>query len=273
MKKLGYLALVAAVLTIVATQSPTRALAAGHLAGVAPDSDIDPDAVAALNSMGSYLRSIKAFQVMAVTTKDDVLDNGQQIQYDTHIDLLARMPDRLRLEVTSARQHRLYLYDGKNFTVWAQRVNYYATVPAPATVGKLADVADEKYGIQLPLEDLFFWGTSQAKGGDIKGAIDVGPAEVGGVTCEQYAFRQDGLDWQIWIQKGDYPLPRKLALTTLTDEARPQYSAVLTWNLAPSFDEAAFEFDPPKDAEKIVLADVDAPTSAPELKTSVKETP
>jgi hypothetical protein len=262
MKKLGYFALVAAALTIVATQVPTRAVTAGNMRGAAADSDIDPNAVAALNSMGSYLRSIKAFQVLAVTTKDDVLDNGQQVQFDTHVDLLARMPDRLRLEVTSSRQHRLYLYDGKNFTVWAQRVNYYATVPAPATVAKLANVVDEKYGIQLPLEDLFFWGTPQAKGGDIKGAIDVGPAEIGGVTCEQYAFRQEGLDWQIWIQKGDYPLPRKLALTTLTDEARPQYSAVLTWNLAPSFDEAAFEFDPPKDAQKIAFAESDSQTVA-----------
>ena len=78
------------------------------------------------------------------------------------------------------------------------------------------------------------------------------------MTCEQYAFRQEGLDWQLWMQQGDYPLPRRLVITTLTDEARPQYSSVLTWNLAPSFNEEAFKFDPPKDAQKIVLAQAKA---------------
>jgi hypothetical protein len=32
----------------------------------------------------------------------------------------------------------------------------------------------------------------------------------------------------------------------------------MTWNLAPSFDSAAFTFEPPKDAERIVLAVADA---------------
>lgn len=83
---------------------------------------------------------------------------------------------------------------------------------------------------------------------------DIGPATVEGVTCEHYAFRQPGLDWQIWIQLGDHPLPRKLVLTTLADEARPQHTEVLNWNLAPSYDEATFTFDPPDDARKIVFA-------------------
>jgi hypothetical protein len=76
------------------------------------------------------------------------------------------------------------------------------------------------------------------------------------VSCGHYAFRQAGLDWQVWIQMGDYPLPRKLVLTTMTDEARPQYTATMTWNLAPSFNDAAFTFVAPKDAGRVVLAGV-----------------
>jgi hypothetical protein len=74
------------------------------------------------------------------------------------------------------------------------------------------------------------------------------------VTCQQYAFRQDGLDWQIWIQNGDFPLPRKVVLTTTTDDARPQYVATYTWNLAPSFSNDAFTFTPGKDAKRITIA-------------------
>jgi hypothetical protein len=39
---------------------------------------------------------------------------------------------------------------------------------------------------------------------------------------------------------------------------------VLTWNLAPSFDEAAFTFSPPADAHKIVLAEVKAGGGSPD---------
>ena len=55
-------------------------------------------------------------------------------------------------------------------------------------------------------------------------AVDIGPSAVDGMTCEQYAFRQEGVDWQIWIQLGDFPLPRKLVIRTLTDDAKPQHS-------------------------------------------------
>ncbi len=44
----------------------------------------------------------------------------------------------------------------------------------------------------------------------------------------------------------------------MSDEARPQHTAVYTWNLAPSFNDAAFTFDPPKDAQKIVFAETSA---------------
>ena len=168
----------------------------------------------------------------AATTRDEVLDDGQLVQRDSKVNLLARVPDRLSVEINSPTKHRFFFYDGKNFTIFAQRVNYYATVPAPPTVGKLAAQLDEKYGIQIPLVDLFYRGGKESKEADIKSATDVGPSEVGGVTCEHYAFPQEGLDWQVWIQMGDYPLPLKLVLTTLTDYARPQYTAVYTWNLA-----------------------------------------
>jgi len=175
--------------------------------------------------------------------------------------LLAQMPGRLRAEVANDRHDRLYLYDGKNFTLYAQRLNYYATVPAPPTIGQLADKVEEDYGFSVPLADLFRWGSPSWTADGITAATDFGPGVVEGTTCEQYGFRQADMDWQIWIQKGDHPLPRKLVITTKTDEARPQHTAVYTWNLAPSFNDKAFTFDPPAEALKVVLAEI-KPASA-----------
>jgi hypothetical protein len=134
-------------------------------------------------------------------------------------------------------------------------VNYYATVEAPATIRLLADALDANYGISLPLTDLFLWGTEGASTEGITAATSLGTSVVGGTTCSHYAFRQDDIDWQVWIQKGDYPLPRKLVITTRTDDARPQYTASYSWDLAPSFNDAAFTFDAPEGALRVVLED------------------
>jgi hypothetical protein len=216
-------------------------------------SSIDPDAIDAIKKMSVYLHTLKSYQIIDDVTQDDVLEDGLIIQHNSKVDYLLARPNRLRIEETADDKHRLYLFDGKNFTVWARLVNYYATAPAPPTIGELLDKAIEKYDIDLPLYDLYNWGTKDNGIDKIKTAVDIGPSAVEGVTCEHYAFHQEGVDWQIWIQLGEFPLPRKLVITTLTDDARPQHSDTLAWNLAPSFNDEAFVFDPPPDAKRVLL--------------------
>jgi len=262
----------AAALIIIATatqcdsQARNTATADGGSASVATAAagETSTDPIATLNRMAAFLHSLKAFQVHAVTTRDDVLEDGQLVQNNGTVDELVRPPDRLRVEINTNKQQRTFLYDGKNFTMYAERMGYYATVPAPPTIAQLADQLQDNYDIEMPLRDLFSWGTPKSKVHDISSATDLGPAPIEGVTCEHYALRQPGLDWQVWIQLGEYPLPRKIVITTTSDDARPQYSEVLTWNLAPSFNEAAFQFVPPPGASKIVLARADSSHGAKE---------
>ncbi|HEY2363776.1 MAG TPA: DUF2092 domain-containing protein [Candidatus Angelobacter sp.] len=230
----------------------TRVLAkTGQTASEKKATEIDPEAMDALKKMGTYLRGVKAFQVDTETTHDDVLDDGQIITDSRSSTLLAVRPNLLRVEQKSDDKDVFLFYDGKNFTVYGKLVNYYATVPAPPTISELVDKVVSEYGIEIPLVDLFRWGTDQSTINKITSAIDLGPSTVQGITCKHYAFRQEGLDWQIWIQLGDYPLPRKFVIRTLTDDARPQHTSTLVWNLAPSYNEAAFSFDPPADAKRI----------------------
>jgi hypothetical protein len=148
---------------------------------------IDPGAMHALDEMGIYLRTLKSFQVVADVTTDDVLDDGETIQFSSKADLVAARPNRMRVEVTDDDGHRFFFFDGKNFTIYGQVVNYYTTVPAPSTIGQLSDDLSDKYGIELPLTDLFQWGTNDATIQKIKAAVDIGPSAVDGVTCEHYA--------------------------------------------------------------------------------------
>jgi hypothetical protein len=228
-----------------------------------PASPIEPAAMKALARMSAYLRSLKAFQVEAVTTDEDVLTDGQKVQYAGTTNLVAQIPGRLRADVTNDRYERLYLYDGQTFTMLAKRPNFYAMAAAPPTITQLADKLERDHGIDMPLVDLFRWAAASTwSTKSMTAAIDLGPSNVEGTTCQQYAFRQGQVDWQIWVQQGSSPLPRKIVITTRTDEARPQHTAVYRWNLAPSFNERTFTFDPPPGSGKIPFAEVRPTTSA-----------
>jgi hypothetical protein len=217
---------------------------------------IDPDAIAALEKMGAYLREQQRFTVRTNTETDYVLDNGQKVRLSSSGVVRARRPDHLRVDVVSDRKERQFYYDGKTFTIFSPRLGHYATVTAPATIAELADQLEERYGLALPMVDLFRWGTEQSPAAQITEASYVGATKLGGVETDHWAFRQPGLDWQIWIERGDKPLPRKLVLTTTDDRARPEHAIEMRWDVGASHEDSVFAFEPPKDAQKIALAEV-----------------
>jgi hypothetical protein len=224
---------------------------------------VAPEALAALEKMGGFLRTLQAFTIRADTTIDEILDTGQKLQFGGVVSLHVRLPDRVRADVSSDRKQRQLFYDGKTVTLYGQRVKYYASFPAPPAIRDMLEVAEQRYGIEFPLADLFFWGTDKAHPEAITAAIAVGPSRVGGAECDHYAFRQADVDWQIWIEKGGTPLPRKLVITTTEEEGQPQYVAVFDWHLAPPLPDDLFTFVPPADAHRIVIREV---TAQPERK-------
>ncbi len=215
---------------------------------------IEPGASQALEKMGAYLRTLKAFQVQSQGTSEIVMPNGQKVQLVQTTNLLAHKPNQLMADINGDDGSKAYMFDGKTFTMFLRDDGYYATVAAPGTLRQLADVLQDRYDIALPLVDLFLWGSPDFTPPKLTSAMDIGPTQVEGISSEHYAFRQEGLDWQVWIQQGDFPLPLKLVITTLSDEARPQHTSTLKWNLAPSYNEATFTFTPPADAHKIEFA-------------------
>jgi len=86
---------------------------------------------------------------------------------------------------------------------------------------------------------------------DLTQARYIGPSSVDGIQTDQYAFRQEGTDWQIWIEQGSRPLPRRLVITSVDKEEAPQYFATMMWDLTANTDDANFVFTPPKDAKSI----------------------
>lgn len=239
--------MLAACLTSVASRSAAQEAARSSTA-------IDTGAVNALRRMGAYLRSLQRFEVSGTTVRDAVMSDGQTVEMEGTLRYMVRAPDRFRGDINSDRKQRQIIFDGKTLTVYAPRMHYYATVPAPSTIGATLDTARTRYGIDFPIADLFLWGTPRDGVKDLTSARDVGPAHVSGNDTEQYAFRQRGVDWQIWIARGAVPLPVRLVITTTSEESQPRYAATLNWELTPVVSDAVFAFVPPRDASRITLA-------------------
>ena len=121
------------------------------------------------------------------------------------------------------------------------------------TIGGLIDKLEERYGVEMPLSDLFLFGTPAAPLDKIESAMNAGQDFIDDELCDHYAFRQGKIDWQIWIATGSKPLPRKVVITNRTDEARPQSVSLIDWNLKPTFKDSVFKFTPPKGATKIEI--------------------
>lgn len=249
------LAVLAAVaLTTLPAGAATKAPAATKATAAKVAGSLDADAAAALNQMGAYLRTLKRFEVTSDNTMEEVLGNGQKLQFLNRVRYVVDGPDKLYSEIRNDRSDIRLFYDGKALTVENGATGFYAVAPMTGTTSDLLRKADEQYGIEFPLQDLFRWGDTTSGAVTPKEGFKVGPARIGNYKTDHYAFRQNDVDFQIWIEQGDKPLPRKLAITTLTDPAQPQYVAYFTWNTDPKADPRRFSFVPGKNSAKIPFA-------------------
>ena len=246
---------------LIKAKAMTSLVAAGLMwAGSAwamDETPVNPAALKALDAMGAHLRGLTSFSVQANDTLDEVLDSGQKIQFSSTLKLDVRKPNGLRAEIETDRKSRRIFYDGKNFTLYAPQDQFFVTVPAAPTLKEVLNTVETKYGIAFPLVDLFHWGEDDSMTNDIKEAIRVGPSRINGQLTDHYAFRQEGLDWQIWIAQGEAPLPLRYVITTLDKPGEPQYSANLTWDTGVKFDDKSFTFVPGQDDHPIPIVAID----------------
>lgn len=214
-------------------------------------SAVDPASVQALKDMGAFVQSLQRFQVSTEVTGERVLADGQKLQHTATAEMDVQRPNRIRARMQSARSERQLIFDGKTVTLYTPAQKYYSTVEFTETIGDLIGKLEERYGVEIPLSDLFLFGTPAAPLDRFESAMNAGQDFVGGDLCDHYAFRKGSIDWQIWIAAGSKPLPRKMVITNRSDEARPQSVTLIDWNLKPTFKDSVFKFTPPKGATKV----------------------
>lgn len=230
------------------------AIAAPASSSLAQASDRDPEAMQALDRMGEALRKRTAIEVRADITSEEVLTTGQKLQHGGSTHIVARTPNGFQVTIRTDRHQRDIYYDGRKLTLFAPSLGYYASFAAPSTIRETLQVAADKYGLEIPLADMFAWGLDPQLQTRITSAIRVGSDAVNGQNCAHYAMRQAQVDWQIWIREGSDPLPCKLVITSRADPAMPQHTAVYTWIDPKPMETSSFTFTPPAGAHEIVFA-------------------
>jgi hypothetical protein len=223
------------------------------LATTASADELELRALVALDQMGAYLRSLQQFRLDASSHTDQVLENGQVVEFSHQARLLARQPDKLQVSLESDGKRRSLFYDGKRFTLYDSRSGYFASQAAPADISGLLDQLSERYGIELPLADLFRWHPGTAKDVGISSALLIGNETIDGNACTHYAYRQPDIDWQLWVRQGPRPLPCRLVISRRDTPEQPRHSVNYHWQLGRGIKPQDFEFVPPPGARAVPL--------------------
>jgi hypothetical protein len=216
-------------------------------------SAVQPQSVQALRNMSAYLRTLQSFQIQVDTTREEVDEKGQKVKYSGTIVYKVRRPDRLSIKSDEDKRERELYYDGKTLTVFTPNNGFYASVPAPPTIRQTLTLAADRYNIHPPLVELFKWGNGEDGAKDLTSGRWVRTAIVNGQSTDEYAFRQKGVDWRIWIQRGPTPLPVRVVIESRAPEPLA-YHGNLAWSTNQPFADNAFAFRPPAGAKQIGIA-------------------
>ena len=222
-------------------------------AEAAPDTRNDvvsAEARAVMDRMTATLRGLSSFRVDARVSRDEVVSYGYKLQRQEHSSLVVQRPDKLRAEIGGDIRTRSFVYDGKQLWMHSADDEAFIRTPAASTLAQLLDNLLAA-GIDMPMIDVLYQGANGNLTEAVRGGVWVGESTVDGVACDQLAFRQAEVDWQIWVQKGAQALPRKIVITTRYEVGEPQFQAELSWNLQPKIDAATFTFSAPKGSAEI----------------------
>jgi hypothetical protein len=238
-------------------------VAFSHTLTLAQSPVIDPKIDAILQRMSKTLAEAKTFSVNTGITVDDLLDSGQKVQTSRTEEIFVRRPDGVAATVAGDNLNLNFVYDGSNVLLYNLDKPAYALVKAPGTIDAMFDMLADDYGVVVPLADFLSSDPYHALTEHVQSAQDLGLGFVNDAKCFHLAFRQETVDWQIWIDQGEVATPRKIVITYKQRPESPQFTAVFSkWNLSAQPAADAFTITPPANVPRSDLVKV-PPTTQP----------
>jgi hypothetical protein len=217
-----------------------------------PPRKVEARAEQELKKMGEFLAKLPHFALEAEETFDELPDGELRRQLTNVRRVAVERPNHVAADATGDTLNRASWYDGRTVTVLDKENNVYATIEAPGTIDATFDKLEDEYGVVLPLADLLYADPYAVLMASVTYGRYLGLHQAAGVECHHLAFSQDTIEWQIWIDAGDKPLPRKLVISYVQEPGEPQYSAVIRrWNLDSKVPDGLFTFEAPEGAQKV----------------------
>ena len=230
-------------LAVITAATDNRAIAQGQ------------DAVKILKAMSDYVSGQKSLSITFDSDIEVITTSLQKIQFTTSGQVQLSRPEKLRVTRTGGYTDVEIVFDGKTLTINNKDANGYAQVEAPGSIDQLIDTLRDKYAMTAPGADLLLTNAFDVLTADVIEAAHIGKGVIDGVECDHLAFRNEDTDWQIWIEPGARPIPRKYVITSKAVAGAPQYTLrIKEWRTEVPAD--AFAFKPTQGAKKVALSDL-----------------
>jgi hypothetical protein len=176
----------------------------------------------------------------------------EKIQFTNSGEALLQRPNKLRAHRVGGYADVALTFDGMTVSILGKHLNAYAQFDAPGSLDQLFEALRAGHGIALPFADLLLTNSYDTLIGGILEAKHIGRGVIDGRECEHLAFRNFDSDWQLWVEVGASPIPRKMVITSKTLNTAPQYTLrVKTWNTDVKPAPDAFVFMPPANAQRL----------------------
>jgi hypothetical protein len=206
-----------------------------------------------LKGMSEYLASQKSLSAKFDSDIEVVTPELQKIQFTSSGEMKMNRPDKLRIRRTGGYADVELVYDGKTVSLYGNGAKSYVQSDLAGTIDQMIDTLQSRSGAGLPGADLLLSNSYDQLMANVIDGRHVGQGVVDGVECEHLAFRGPETDWQIWIEPGAKPVPRKWVITSKTVTGAPQYTLkIKDWKTDANPD-GDFAFKPPADASKVAL--------------------
>jgi len=222
---------------------------------------IDEKAMSAVMQMAEFLAKAQQFSVTADLGYDVTQDWGQKIEFGATRKITVRRPDRMAMDITDRDgTRRGFRFDGKQIAFFGLNEKVYATAQKAGNLDTAIDYFTRDLRMPLPMAELFSNNLPKTLKEKVKEAYDVEDATINGTSCNHIAFRNELIDAQVWIAKGDKPLLQRVVLTYKLEDGDPQFWANFhDWNFSPETPDSLFAFTPADGAARIVfLAGMDS---------------
>lgn len=212
------------------------------------------DAGKILKAMSDYVTSQKTISLTFDSDVEVITPEVEKIQFTSSGKMLLSRPDKLRVSRTGGYADVEIVFDGKTVSALGKNINAYTQMDAAGSIDQLIGKLRGMNVLSAPGADFLGSRVFDELMDGVISAKHIGLGVIDGVECEHLAFRGTDVDWQIWIETGSRPIPRKYVITSKGVGAAPQYTLrIKEWKTDSPAGADAFAFVAPAGANKVAL--------------------